>query len=155
MWHWLAASWTAPQAASRDFVASTIVLTTEVVAKMTAFWNRFRQVPESIRTTARQAHQQPFFIAVGPDRVSLTMVAMPALAAQYPSVVAALKAAGLTAEQPDAYRLALISTSVARQAGKLDSTLAPTSVLGENIAFMKAHRNAFKLLGATGMWCTP
>ena len=64
------------------------------------------------------------------------MVDMAALAAQYPSVAADLAKAGLTAQQHDAYRVALV-TAYVTDAGA--DSIDPNSVLGKNVAFVDAH----------------
>ena len=104
---------------------------------------------------------------VGDDeRSTLLMVDMPALAARQPSVAAALQAAGLTAQQHDAYRVALASaklTGLGEQGGEPDARswrVEPTSTLGKNVAFVHAHPDetaAFAWGDATGtrMWYTP
>jgi len=172
MWHWLHQSWAGPLP-PRAIADSLPVLTTEALTAMTTFWTHFMQEADSIRTIARQSHQREILVPIGPEQLSVRMVDMPGMAAKYPSVAAGLEAAGLTARQHDAYRAALISASVATQAGNLvwtrtGVTLAGTlegvtstlgisamSTLGKNVAFMWAHKDAFKALGATGMWTTP
>jgi hypothetical protein len=87
------------------------VLTTTAITQMTTFWTRFMQEPESIRTTARRAHLREVAVPLGEgeEQVSVVMVDMVALAAQSPSVAADLQTAGFTAQQHDAYRVALTS----------------------------------------------
>jgi hypothetical protein len=46
------------------------ILTTEALAHMTAFWTRFQQEPESIKTTARRAHLREASVPVGEERPS-------------------------------------------------------------------------------------
>ncbi len=160
MWQWLQESWaaprTAPRAAPRAGAADSLpVLTPEALAQLTAFWTRFQQEPDSIRTTARQTHQVQRLVPIGEELVPVWSVDMPALAAKYPSVAAALQAAGLTAQQHDAYRLALISASATRQAEGVTAPVGASSALGQNLAFLRAHKSELVVLGATGMWVTP
>lgn len=187
MGHWLQESWAIPDPAARPVpyaFGDPPLLTAEVLAQMTTFWTRFMQEPDSIKTTARQAHVREVVVPVGNERVSTLMVDMPALAAQYPSVAAALQAAGLTPSQHDAYRAALVSAQIANvrswglesAAGAaqsaasaiLDSTpreetvladptvgIASTSVLAKNAEFMNAHPDEFAALETAGMWSTP
>ena len=106
---------------------------------------------------------------------SLVMADMPALAAQYPSVAADLKAAGLTAQQHDAYRVARASATFIDAARKnadngertgyytvnpavrklLDASLAASQPLRENMEFVRTHPDALGALEATDMWRTP
>lgn len=157
MWQWLQESWATSSATTQasDVARSLPVLTTEALTKLTAFWTRFMAEPDSIRMTARQAHQKEIFVPVGQEWLSLWMVDMPALAAKSRPVAAALKAVGLTAQQADAYRLALISATATWQTRGRTAPPAATSVLGRNIAFFMSHRNEMIALGATGMWTTP
>src|SRR5881394_1430623 len=76
---------------------------------MTIFWQSFMQEPDSIVTTALRAHLREVLMPVGEAPPSIVMVDIAALAAQYPSVAADLKKAGLTAAQHEAYRVALAS----------------------------------------------
>jgi hypothetical protein len=92
------------------------LLTVDVLTKMTAFWARFMQEPDSIRTTARRAYLRDVAVPLGEEQVSAAMVDMAALAAQYPSVAWALQVAGLTAQQHDTYRIALVSARLTKNA---------------------------------------
>lgn len=161
-WRWLVHDW--PSAVSTPLPSSastpTVVrdrdlplLTSEALAKLTHFWTRFVQEPDAIRTVGRLAHQQHITLYVGTQPVQVSMMNLSTLAAAFPRVAADLKRANVTARQADAYRLALISASVHRQAsGRL---IAAPSVVQRNVAFLKTHREALRTLGATGMWTTP
>ena len=92
---------------------------------------------------------------VGTERPSVWMADMPALAAQYPSVAASLRAVGLTPQQHEAYRVALLSAMVARSVGSEAGTIEATSVLAKNIVFVDTHADELVALEATGMWHTP
>jgi len=152
--HWLQESWTIPDPKARPrpaIVADPVPrLTTEALAKLTAFWTRFLQEPDSIRRTARRAHLHEVQVPVGEERPSTWIVDMPALAARYPSVAAALKQAGLTAQQHDAYRVALISALIAKSVEGIVQT-DPTSVLAENLAFIAAHEDELAKFAAMGI----
>ena len=115
MGHWLQDSWAVPpvaRPASRVITRSLPLLTAKVITQMTTFWKRFMDEPDSIRTAARLAHLREVVVPVARSHVSVFMVDMPALAAQYPSVAADLKAAGLTAQQHEAYRIALLNVNI-------------------------------------------
>lgn len=166
--HWLQESWAIPDPANRPVpyhFGSPPVLTTEALAQMTAFWTRFMQEPDSVKATARQTLVREVIVPVGTEQTSLLMVDMAALAAKYPSVAAALKAAGLTAERHDSYRAALAS---ARLIMYSDSTkysdpinhkrwipLDPTSMVVKNFEFMSAHPDEAAALETSGMWTNP
>lgn len=175
---WLQTSWGKPVAArpAAEVVADSLpLLTTEALRQLTAFWTRFMQAPDSIRITARQAHMREVGVPLGEDRPSVVMVNMPALTAHYPSVAAALKEAGLTAQQHDAYRAALVSAIVAKsmtvditaalaRPGMADQkalysvpavVLQPNSVQSKNVAFLAEHPDELAALDATGMLHTP
>jgi len=170
IWNWLVQSWADPGITTRTVTAdSDPVLTVEAMNKMTDFWTRFQQEPDSVRRAGRMAHQQRLPLALGAEWTSVIAMDMPAMAAQYPSVAADLQAAALTAEQEAAYRTAILRVGFARVAGIAsgDATdpmvlgrnipfqpIAPTSVLGRNLAFRQTHDAEFKALAKTGMWTT-
>jgi hypothetical protein len=117
MGRWLAQTWTIPvtRPAPRVVTQELPALTTDILGKLTTFWTRFVTEPDSIQD-ARRAHLREVVIPVGDERPSILMADVPMLAAQYPSVAADLKAAGLTAEQHDQYRLAFLSAVIANRA---------------------------------------
>ena len=157
-WGWLAQSWHLPGAQSRQAppaADSDPVLTGALLAKLTTFWRRFGQEPDSIRNTARLAHEAPLALTVGQEPVSVVATRMTTLAAQYPSVAADLAAAGLTAAQADRLRAAVIRVGLAHLVGTAAGPIAPTSVLGRNLALREAQNPAFAALGQTGLWFTP
>lgn len=160
--HWLMESWAKPDPTTRSalrIVDPVPLLTLAVVNQMTNFWDAFQKQPDSIRTTARQAHLREFGIPLqhSDDRMSVWMTDMPALAAQYPPVAAALTKAGLTPQQHDAYRVALIATRIGTPLSFRTRAADETSVLAKNAAFFRANyeRSEFTALEATGMWSTP
>ena len=120
---------------------------------MTAFWTAFTRQPDSILVDGRRAQVREVIMPIGDGEISVLMANMAALAAKFPSVAAALKEAGLTAEQHDAYRFALVSTFIGNKPYGLVSDTA--SVLAKNIQFMQAHPDEFKALHDTKMWITP
>jgi phospholipase/carboxylesterase len=158
LWSWLAKSWglSGPEAPP---YASTVadsdpLLTVAALTHMTAFWTRFMQEPDSIQTTGRLARQERITMAIGSQPVSVIKANMAALAATYPAVAADLKASGLTPQQEEAYRAALLRVWFTQQARTMRGPIAATSVLGKNMAFIEANADAFKQLEATGMWTT-
>ena len=165
---WLHESWATPDPAARpapQVVADPVpLLTTEALTKMTAFWTRFMQEPDSIKTAARRAHLREVTVPFWEEQSSIPMVDIAALAAKHPSVARALQEVGLSAQQHEAYRVALVSAHVMMPFDKLRAEspirtfikpVAPTSVLAKNLAFMQAHPDELKALEATGMWLTP
>lgn len=171
--YWLQERWNLPNPVSRpkpEIFGDPPFLTEEALAKMAAFWTGFMQEPDSIKITARRALIREVVLPVGKAQVSTSMVNMPALAAKYPSVAAAFKAAQLTPEQHEAYRGALASTRVyelSLEAGKrmgisADSMhrffgIEPTSAAAKNFALMTAHQGPLKVTYRTDseMWITP
>lgn len=116
---------------------------------------------------ARVAHLREVVVPLGSEKLSVFMTDMPALAAQFPTVAADLRAAGLTPKEHDSYRVALLSRMLATQAVRpprshLDSlqfrwnplmSLDTTSAQGRNLMF--ESQNAFEALRKTGMWEMP
>jgi len=159
MWRWLAESWATPGSAtqaspSTDITAATAgpLLMPQALSQLTAFWTSFLQLPDSIQTTARVAHRKQVTVLVGQEAMLMRMVDLPALAAQYPAVVAALASAGLTATQAEADRIAFIAALATLAAGPAVEGVAATSVLGQNIALLCTHLRAFNALLATRIW---
>ncbi len=165
MGRWLQESWSTPDLSARSvpyvFTRPAPLLTIDAIGKLTAFWTRFMQEPESIQTAARRAYVREVVVPVGAnEQTSLLMVEMPALAAKYPSVAKALQDAELTAQEHDAYRAALVSARITENVSENFSTslIGPVekmSVLGQNVEFMAAHPDELQALAATKMWDTP
>lgn len=160
--HWLQQSWAIPDRASRPVPAVVAdplpLLTPEVVKRMTAFWQSFMQEPDFVRIVGRRAHLREVVMPVGLEQPTVWMTDMAALAAHYPSVAADLQKAGLTAQQHDAYRVALFGAMATDQLPKDASTLDSTSTLGKNLAFFRNHPDDFaprQPLWETHMWFTP
>ncbi len=163
--HWLMESWTKPDPATRTtpiVVDPVPLLTLEAVTQMANFWAEFQEEPDSIRMTARQAHLREFGVPLrhSDDRMSVWMTDMPALAAKYPSVAALLTKAGLTPQQHDAYRVALVATRIGTPAAFRTRTDDSTSVLMKNAAFYQENyeRDEFQALEGKdwwGAWYTP
>ena len=159
-WNWLARSWgwktpaSANEGPPRPAADSDPVLTADAIVKMTTFWSSFMQEPDSIATTARKANQEYITMSIGQMPVTVVKTNMIAMAAKYPSVAADLSKAGLTAQQEEAYRAAIIRVGFTRLAGETAGSVAETSVLGKNLALRVSHPEEFKALSATGMWTT-
>jgi predicted esterase len=159
--HWLSESWATPSVAARPKPVSVAdplpLLTPAALTQLTTFWTKFAQEPDSILVTARRAHLREVLVPVGDEQVSLWTMDLAALAAQYPTVAADLKAAGLTAQQQDAYRIALLSAASTAKLKDQVGRLAPASVLAKNIAFLREHPDEVKALDtdATHFWRTP
>ncbi len=177
--YWLQQRWGLPNPVARptpQTFGEPPLLTEDVLAKMATFWNGFMQEPDSIKITARRELIREILLPVGKAQVSSSMVNMPALAAKYPSVAAAFKAAQLTPEQHEAYRVALVSTRVyelSLEAGErkgisADSVrrylgIEPASVAAKNFALMAAHQGPLKVTfrtlsnkdKAAKMWTMP
>jgi hypothetical protein len=151
--HWLMASWT-PHASpkpSGTSVGQVPALTTEVMRKMTAFWTRFAQEPDSIRLTARRRYLHETIINFGQQRPVVWMTDMQAFAGKYPTVAADFKNAGLTAKEHDDYKIALISAMVAGEAEGEVGAIDPASTLAKNIAFLAAHPEEGDKLAQAGI----
>jgi hypothetical protein len=127
------------------------LLTTDALTGMTSFWTAFMQEPDSVKTTGRQANQEPLSVDIGSGTpVQLPgVVNMAAMATKFPSVAADLQRAHLTAQQWEQNRAALVAATLAAQQGV---TPAASSLVGENMAFLQAHPQEFQALRATGMW---
>ena len=152
---WFQESWAMPNPAARpapSVVAEPLpLLTTQVISQMTAFWTSFLKEPDSIRKVARRAHLREVVVPVGEERPTVVMTDMPALAARYPSVAAALKQAGLTAEQHEAYRVALISAMTIADMEDAVGTVDSNSVMGKNLEFFNTHPDELGELATAGI----
>lgn len=93
-------------------------------------------------------------IPVGQERLSALIRDIPALAARDTVVAGVLAEIGLTAQQAEAYWIALISAKATSGAGVLGvGSVAATSVLGRNVEFLDTHRD--ELVSWSEMWNTP
>ena len=156
VWHWLATSWGLPDIPAEPIGVddSLPVLTTSIMTRMTTFWDRFQQEPDSVRITARLAHQHRIHVDIGQQRVTVILADIPVLAMQYPSIAADLQAAGLTAKQEERDRAAILGVELNRRANGTAGTPDQTSILAKNLAFREAHDAEFDELTMTGMWVT-
>jgi hypothetical protein len=100
---------------------------------------------------ARRAHLREVVVPVGTERPSVVMMDLPALAAQYPSVAADLKQAGLTAQQHDALRVALVNAYATQSVGKEMAAPDPSSPVAKNLAFLDAHPDELQALAQAGV----
>jgi poly(3-hydroxybutyrate) depolymerase len=166
MWNWLANSWgtsTARPAEHRTPRAlpapsADPVLTVEALLKMAIFWSNFTKASDSTSVASRTAYQQDVIQSFTWERIPITVVTIDvaAMARQNPAVVAALANAGLTAEQEEAYRMALIRAELFRSVGtRASGPIAETSTLGQNIAFWKTHPTELEVLDHAGIWTIP
>jgi predicted esterase len=175
IWQWLMQSWADPTVTAQ-MNAKTLapkdsdpVLTVDALTKMTTFWTKFQQEPDSVLQQGRTTHQHQLQLALGGEPVLVITTDMRAMAKLYPSVAADLKAAGLTAQQEEQYRAAILRVGFARMGGiapgdAVDAMplgrslpfaqISATSVLAKNLAFRQAHDAEFKALSQTGMWTT-
>ena len=153
MWRWLQWSWAAPGTMAPVIPSmpadSDPVLTVDALTKMTTFWTSFAQAPDTIRVAGRWANQKPISMSVGKAPASVLKTDMIAMAAKYPLIAADLKTAGLTAQQEEAYRAAIIRIEFVRLAKVRAADIADTSVLGQNMAFRNAHESEFQALSQT------
>lgn len=144
---WLHGSWATPDPAARPaprvLADSLPLLTPDMLTRMAAFATHFTQGSDSVSTARHLAYQQEIVVPVGQDRPSVVMMDTPALAAKDPSVAAALKAAGLTAEQHDIYRVALLSAEFTKAIEARVGPVDPASTLWKNVEFIGAARNMY------------
>jgi len=159
VWRWFQSSWARPRLAARAtqhaVTGSMPVLTDEALTRMITFWTRLMREPDSLWQDSREAHQGQLTVLVGSQPVwFIDMVDIPALAARYPSVAADLQQAGLTTRKEEEYRAALLSAGATMRADSAGGagTVKATSVLGNNVAFLRAHLAAFEALKKTPMW---
>ena len=150
---WLHDNWAHPgvPSAPRTVPAPQPVLTLHALTQLTTFWTRFFQEPDSIRMTARMAYDRQTVVPLGKTESWTYMVDMPTFAAHMPAVAADLKAAGLTAAQHDAYRLAMLSALIMVHAPKTLAALDPQSVVAQNVAFLQAYPDEVKALAWAGI----
>jgi predicted esterase len=172
VWAWLKRSWADPSITLHPPLPADTdpVLTVAVLEQMTNFWTRFTQEPDSILTVGRMAHQAQRWMTLDDRPVSVIMTDMVALAKAYPSVAADLAATGLTAQQEEIYRVAIMRAGFVSAGGIVpgapDQTrttvgsdlpfapIPPNSVLARNLAFNASHAMEFAALSNTGMWTT-
>jgi hypothetical protein len=143
--HWLQQTWATASPAARPkpaVVADPLPeLTPEAVKQLTAFWTSFGKEPDSIIHAGRRAVLHEVAVPVAKEQAVAWITDMSALAAKYPSVAADLKQAGLTGQQHDAYRVALLSAMVLQGAGDGAGAVDPNSTAAKNLAFLDAHQD--------------
>lgn len=151
---WLQETWTKKAA---DRTAPTVVadpppeLTAEIMTKMTEFWTEFAKLPDEIRKVARRALLREVVVPLAEEKPTVVMTDMVTLAAKHTPVAEALKKAGLTAKEHDAWRIAMITAYVCQTTGKEGGAYDEESVLAKNLAFLKENGAAFKELRGAGV----
>jgi pimeloyl-ACP methyl ester carboxylesterase len=131
LWHWFQRSWegsgtpngtlnetrNAPRTPTTAVTAANMPsLTPDVLAKLTTFWTRFRQEPDSLQRLADQ-YRKELVMPIGTEQVFLHgILDMPALAKHARAAATDLAHAGLTPQQEDGYRLALLSARASQVA---------------------------------------
>ncbi len=132
---WFQETWADPKASPSPFFSGAApmpLLTPEAIAKLDTFWLEFRAnapdslwkipdslpIPSGLEGKAWANGMTPFglqgfirqvLLPVGQLQAAFEIVDIPALAAAYPDVAAALEVAGLTAQEAAAYRAAFLS----------------------------------------------
>jgi hypothetical protein len=159
MGKWLQDSWTLPNPARRpkpNSIGSLPLLTDDAIKALSTFWVAFQQLPDSIVLSARRQHQRTLLLPIGDDSPVTSMVDMAVLAKQYPAVASALAAAGLTAEQHDRYRIALLEALIAQGFESVEVTVPVRSVQAQNLAFVREHRDELTRFAIdTKIWDSP
>jgi hypothetical protein len=161
---------TAPTDASGDppvAAGAHTLLSSEVLAQMTAFWTAWTHLPVAIRDTARKHHQKVLSLiaelqtTATPSHVlhlpyHPKVVDMRAMSTAYPEVASALASAHLTADQWEEKRQALFTALLTGAVVHLQAraTVVPVaqSVVAQNIAWLATHQQEMAALRATGMW---
>ncbi len=169
VWNWLQQSWNDPTITTAIVPpgkAESALLTTDALEKLTEFWSAFAQLPTAIRDKARMEHQREVWIRIGTEWTTTPMMDLSPLAAEYREISESLQRVGITADQADAYRRALVEAYYTMRAGldgdATDSTailaksirFTPIDVhsrLAKNIEFLKTNKVAFQQLAQKGI----
>jgi hypothetical protein len=110
-------------------------------------------LPDSISPIGRRANQKWVSLVIGHESVLIQLMDIAALAAKHPTVAADLRTAGLTAQQAEAARTALLSAlATLKTPDNKAGTVAPGSALEKNIAFVQSHKAEMEALDQVGMW---
>lgn len=137
---------------------STVLLTADVMTRMTTFWHRFQREPDSIRTTGQNASQETLDLYsirsnLGNAAIKKRVVDMRAMATRYPSVATELAKAGFTAGTWNSTRRALyLAIVLGGMSFTKGSEASDSSNTGNNIRFLASHTKQLDDLRATGMW---
>ncbi len=166
IWGWLKDSWADPSVTTRlATIKADPLITDDGLARLTAFWTEFQKLPDSIQNVGRLANQMSVPLQLSTERVSVVLMNLPAMAAKYTAVAEALKTAGISAEDAQAYRTAIIAVRHARRAGLVTGgqavnagigksiPLEPApaeSVLAKNAVFYEANLPKLEILAKTG-----
>ncbi len=149
MWRWLKDSWSTSrrQVQVGSTVATDVVLTDIILNQMLTFWTRVKTGQDSTRKITLTAYPKELTLLIGEERVLVyDMVDLSAIASRNPWVAAALTESGMKLHQEEDYRRAVIGARATKVAGSAIGTLSPTSVMGRNLAFLKAHEDQFNTL---------
>jgi hypothetical protein len=121
------------------------VLTVEILQRVATFWTAYTQMPDSIHE--RASGSVVWWIGARPWPVLFITIQK---IAAYPAVTAALQQAKLTAQQMDDEIRAI--ENAWRTWHSIDAgPVTPTSVLGRNIALLRAHPKALATLKQSGL----
>ncbi len=149
MWRWLRDTWATSRQEIRvgSTIATDIVLTDTIFNTMLAFWTRVKEGQDSTRKITLSAYRKELTLLIGEERVFVyDMVDLTAIASRNPWVAAALNEIGMKLPHEEDYRRAIIGARATKVAGGAVGTLPPTSVMGKNLAFLKANEEKFNTL---------
>ncbi len=134
VWAWLKDSWADPSVTTKAVtIKPDPLLTEDGVARLTKFWAAFQQLPDSIMNRARLANQMHVPMKLSTETVWVVLMNLPAMATKYPSVADALKTAGISADDAQAYRTAILGVLYARRAGLVSGETAVNMSYGKSI----------------------
>lgn len=149
MWRWLKGSWETNRREIRvgSTIATDIVLTDTIFNTMLAFWTRVKEGQDSTRKINLSAYPKELTLLIGEERVFVhDMVDLTAVASRFPRVAVALKESGMKLPHEEDYRRAIIGARATKVAGSALGNLSPVSVMGKNLAFLKANETKFNTL---------
>lgn len=152
--HWLADSWAHHTAAAQQLDPLPVV-TPDLATKALASITKFAHEETQMRAAGRVEYTQELTVPVG-EQPTVLAVDLVALAKKYPVVTMDLQAAGLTARDYTATRLALVSALLGETLHSVwQDPQGSTGVLQQNMAFVTAHPDMIDSLQSGGFFKWP
>lgn len=149
MWQWLRDSWSKSDKGVSASVspADDIVLTSDILEKMSKFWTQLKNDKDSSRAINFRAYQKELSLLMGEERVfAYDMIDMPKIVSKNSWVGSVLKNAGLTQKQEENYRRAFIGARATKVAAGAIGKLPEKSVMAQNLVFLNAHEEKVNAL---------
>jgi poly(3-hydroxybutyrate) depolymerase len=152
---WLTDSWSHGNPSPAPTMDSMPVVTPALAAKVLDAATKFSHENVHIRDVGRYDYVREITVPVG-ERPTILEIDLAGLAKAYPVVGTDLRAAGLTAHDYNAVRIALVTAILGETLHDVwQDPQGDSGVLGQNMAFVKAHPQVIGALHRVGFFEWP